>query len=246
VPEARRSPGRRPRLRTREIRATDDPLFEQAYALLHRVFPRAELLPKRDWLTVLGEREQGLWTDIDWHLLVAMRGDRVIGAASGSYLGNVNVGIVGYIAVDPEARAQGLGPNLRRRLRQAFERDALRVRRRGLRAIIGEVEPDNPWLRHLVRRHDAIPLDFPYQQPSLGAGQKPVPLVLYWEPITHRPRWLTATQVRKLLYTLWRRTYRIAAPLKDPAFRRMLKALEDRKRIGARDLPPARAARRHA
>lgn len=237
---------RRPRLSIREIQSLDDPRFGVAYDLLRRTFPREEMQPRRDWVTVMSEREQGLFTDINWHLLVAMRGDQVVGAASGSYLGNVNIGLIGYIAVDPAERSQGLGPTLRRRLRLAFEKDARRVRKRGLRAIIGEVEADNPWLRHLVRRHRAIPLDFPYHQPSLGARHKPVPLVLYYEPLTDQPTWLPVAQVRRLLYTLWRRPYRVAAPLKDPAFRRMLRSLEGRRRIGARDLPPARAIGRPA
>jgi GNAT superfamily N-acetyltransferase len=235
-----------PRLRTLEIQASDDPLFLEAYALLRRTFPREELQPRRDWITVMHEREQELFTDINWHLFVAARGDEVIGAASGSYLGNVNLGLIGYIAVDEDARSHGMGPRLRRRLRLAFEKDATRVRKRGLRAIIGEVEPDNPWLRHLVRRHHAIPLDFPYYQPSLGRGHKPVPLVLYYEPLNEKVLWLPVARVRRLLYTLWRRPYRIASPLKDPAFRRMLKSLEGRRRIGARDLPPSRAVARTA
>jgi hypothetical protein len=54
---------------------------------------------------------------------------------------------------------------------------------------------------------------------------------------------LPAAQIRKLLYSLWRRTYRIAQPLSDPAFRRMLADLEGRPFIGEIRLAdlPARA-----
>jgi GNAT superfamily N-acetyltransferase len=231
---------RRPkRRRIREIRSSDDPRFGEAYELLTRTFPRAELMPKREWLTVLREREAGLFTDINWHLFVALRGDRLIGAASGSYLGNVNIGLIGYIAVDPDARERGLGPLLRRRLRKAFEQDAKRIRRRPLRAIVGEVEADNPWLRSVIRRHGAIPLDFPYEQPSLRPNLNPVPLILYWQPTADKDTlWLRATYLRRLLYTIWRRTFRIRSPLKEPAFSRMIKSLDGRKRIGSRALPP--------
>lgn len=196
-------------------------------------------MPKRDWLTVLRERETGLFMDINWHLLVALRGDRLIGAASGTYLGNVNIALIGYIAVDTAARERGLGPLLRRRLRRAIEQDAQRIRRRPLRAIVGEIEEDNPWLRTVVKRHGAIPLDFPYEQPSLRPNHASVPLTLYWQPLSNPDtRWLSAAFLRKLLYTIWRRTFRIRSPLKEPAFRRMMKSLEGRKRIAARTLPP--------
>jgi ribosomal protein S18 acetylase RimI-like enzyme len=223
------------RRRIREIRSASDSDFAAAYALLKRTFPRSELMPKQSWLTVMREQERGLFTDTRWHLIVAVRGKVVVGAASGSYLGNVNVGLIGYVAVDPAARERGLGPRLRRRLTDAFERDARRIRRRPLKAIVGEVDEDNPWLRTVMRRHDAIPLDIPYQQPALGPRRKRVPLVLYWEPRGHGGRrWLSASELRRLLYTIWRRAYRVRAPLREPAFRRMMAALRSRKRIGAR------------
>jgi ribosomal protein S18 acetylase RimI-like enzyme len=244
-PEGARSPDARrvitPRRHIREVRTAADPHFAAAYALLRRTFPKSELMPKRDWSTVMAEREAGLFTDINWHLLVALRGDTLIGAASGSYLGNVNVGVIGYIAVDPGAREAGLGPLLRRHLRRAFERDALRIRGRPLRAIVGEVEADNRWLRTLVRRHDALALDFPYYQPSLRDDEHAVPLVMYWQPIASRhTSSLGVPALRRLLYTIWRRTFRVRAPLREPAFRRMMAALKGRRRIGAAPLAPGR------
>jgi len=231
-------PRRAARTRVRELRLATDPACAAAYRLFRRTFPRAELLPRRDWSDALRERNAGLWTDLGWHLVVAERDGRVVGAATGTYLGNVNVGIIGYIAVAPSLRSLGIGPALRRRLRQAFERDASNLRGRRLDALVGEVRADNPWLRHLVRREGAIALDFAYYQPSLGAGRSPVPLVLYYQPL-RRPRpFLGAAELRRLLYTMWRRMYRIAKPLMRPAFRRMLRALAGRRRIGQRLLPP--------
>ena len=224
--------------RIREIRSATDPAFGHAYRLLTRIFPRAELLPKRDWIDVMRERDEGLWTDLNWHLLVAERGGKTVGAASGSYVGNVNVGIIGYIAVRREARAARVGPRLRQRLCAAFRRDARRMRRRPLDGIVGEVRADNPWLRQLVRATGAIALDFPYYQPSLAGRGLPVPLVLYYQPLRRRRRWLSGAEVRRLLYTMWRRPYRIAKPLSRPAFRRMMRHLAGRRRIGQRALLP--------
>jgi hypothetical protein len=233
-------------IRVREIRTSNDPAFAPAHRLLRRIFPRSEMMPRRTWVQVLREREQGLWTDLNWHLFVAERGGAVIGAASGSYLGNVNVGVVGYVAVDAAARARGLGPRLRRALVRAFTRDASDVNGTSLKAVVGEVHSYNPWLRVLVSRHHAIALDFPYFQPALHRTEQPVPLVMYYEPIGARRRWLTMGEVRRLLYTMWRRAYRVPSPLADPNFRRMLRALNGRRRIGSR-IPVARTVRaRHS
>jgi GNAT superfamily N-acetyltransferase len=227
---------RRPRVRIREIRTASDPAVVRAHRLLRRIFPRAELSPRREWTRTLREGEHGLWTDMAWHLLVAERGGTVLGVASGTYLGNVNVGVVGYVAVTSAARSLGLGPRLRRRLRERFERDARRVREGALGAIVGEVHADNRWLKTLVRRHGAIALDFPFEQPAIAGTLKPVPLVLYYEPLDRPRRSLEAAELRRLLFSLYRRAYRISRPLQRPPFRRMLKSLAGRRRIGQRRL----------
>ena len=87
--------GRKGRVTVREVHDAGDPAFPVAHKLLRTTFPRAEMLPVRDWRIAMRERRMGLWTDLAWHLLVAERDGEVLGAASGSYLGNVNVGIVG-------------------------------------------------------------------------------------------------------------------------------------------------------
>jgi hypothetical protein len=199
------------------------------------------MLPMRDWRLAMRERTEGLWTDLGWNLLVAERGGQVIGAASGSYLGNVNVGIVGYIALRPEERSKGLGPRLRQRLRRAFEQNSLRIAGRPLDAIVGEVSADNPWLHHVVRQEQAVALDFPYYQPSLGHKKKAVPLVLYYQPLREKRKSIPTNELRRLLYTMWRRTYRVARPLSKPAFRKMLKSLKGRRRIGQMKLRPRAA-----
>lgn len=226
-------------LRIREIRVETDAAFRPAFRLLSRAFPRAELLPRRAWVQVMRERRAGLWSDLNWHLFVAVRGTRVVGVGSGSYLGNLNVGVIGYIAVVPKARSLGIGPRLRLALQLAFERDARRIRRAALEALVGEVRADNPWLRHLVRRRAAIALDFPYVQPSLHGRERAVPLVLYYQPLRGPRASVPARAVRQLLYTMWRRMYRVANPLSHPAFRRMVRSLRDRERIGRRPLEPA-------
>ena len=221
---------RRPSLR--EVLDPTDPAIAESHRLLRRTFHPTELVPWSEWRNSLREREAGLWSDSRCHLVVAVVRGVVIGMASGTYLGNVNTGVVGYLAVAKEARGFGIGPRLRARLRTLFRRDAMKICETPLEAILGEVRPDNPWLRTLVRRDRVLALDFPYYQPHLHSGGRPVPLVLYYESIHETRARLPVTLIRKLLYTTWRRIYRIARPISNPAFRRMLAELQHRKFIG--------------
>jgi hypothetical protein len=207
------------------------------------MFPRSELLPIEDWRCALLERSERLWTDLAWHLVVAERGGRIVGAATGNYVGNISVGLIGYIGVASRGRDRGLGGDLRERLRESLQRDALRMRRIPLRAIVGEVHADNPWLRHLVRYSKALALDFPYRQPSIRSGERTVSLVFYYQGLDRRRRSLRAEEVRRILYAIWRRVYRIDRPMAWPSFRAMVAALPLGARIGARALPASRPLR---
>jgi hypothetical protein len=220
-------------LRIREIVAPDDRAVRDAHRLLRTAFSRRERVPLAEWRATLQERARGVWTDYAWHLLVAEQRGRVLGLATGTYLGNVNIGVIGYLAIDASVRAAGLGTRLRRRLRAAFMRDARITAGRELAGILGEVSPDNPWLDSLARKQGVLVLDVPYFQPRLYPGDKPSPFVLYYESIGGTRRWLSATEVRRILYAIWRRAYRISRPLERPAFRRMLRSLEGRNRIGS-------------
>jgi GNAT superfamily N-acetyltransferase len=230
----------RSRLSIRQILDPSDPAIARGHDLLCRTFPKDELVSRRDWRNALREQRAHLPTDITWHLVVAEKNGSVIGVATGNYLGNVNIGFVGYLAVSPAARGLGVGPRLRGRLRSLFRRDAVWIRGEPLQAVMGEVRRDNPWLRHLIRSDRILALDFAYQQPRLHRGGHPVPLVLYYEAQSEAPRRLPAVLVRQILYTSWRRIYRIDRPLANPVFRRMLRGLEKKRFVGAlgpHDLP---------
>ncbi|HSE66238.1 MAG TPA: GNAT family N-acetyltransferase [Gemmatimonadales bacterium] len=222
------------RTRIREVLATRDPAFRPAHRLLAASLPAGEVVSIREWRHTLAERSAGVWTDQCWHLLVAERGGRVLGMTSGTYLGSHNVGMIGYLVLHPSLRKQGIGPRLRNRLRTCFERDARATRGEPLTAIVGEVDAANPWLLNLMRRAGALALDFPYYQPSLRAEDPPSPLVLYYQPLTRPRRFLPVDEVRRLIYAIWRRLYRIAKPLQRPAFRLMLRSLRGRRRVAGR------------
>jgi hypothetical protein len=229
------------RLRLRDIQTPNEPALRAAYALLKRTFPPRELVPLDEMKNSLRERSEGVLADLRWHMVVAQRGKSVIGAASGTYFGSINSGIIGYLAVNSRTRTRGLGVRLRNRLRVCFELDALRLRKRRLAALVGEVEADNPWLAHLVRR-GALVLDFPYVQPSVRPNEPAVALALYYEPLDGKRSSVPASLVRQLVFAIWRRGYRIARPLDDRRFRTMLRSLKDRTLVRARKVRPAQLA----
>ena len=219
----------------REVEDSDDAILSNAYQLLRREFDKHELVSVLEWRDTLAERDAEVWSDVCWHIFVAERKGKILGVATGTYLGNVNIGAIGYLVVHPDARGLGLGPRLRSRLKAALKRDARRLRGKELAAVVGEVRRDNPWLRRLIRRDDVIALDFPYFQPSLRRGQEPVPFVFYYEGVGKVRRTLEAKELSRLLYTIWRRVYRVARPMTSEAFRRMVKDLAGRRVV--RELP---------
>ena len=218
-----------------------DPHFPSALRLFNRVFPAAERIDRRYFDDVMREKRLGLLFPFNTHFFVARRAGKVIGFCSGTYMAVVNMGFVGYLAVDPRLKGGQIGSRLRRRLVEAMRRDARRNGHADLRGVAGEVETDNPWLRHLVAHKGVLALDFDYRQPPLRPGEPDVPLTLYVEPVGgHRLASLPAWEVRALVYALYRRLYRVRFPLRVRAFRTMLAALEGRRRIGRRKLPAAR------
>lgn len=229
----------------REVVDPADPALAKGHRLLRRLFPKAELVSSVEWTHSLRERQGKLWTDLRWHLVIAETAGRVIGVVTGTYLGNVNTGVIGYLAVSRSARQLGVGPKLRGKLRTLFQRDARQIHGLPLQAVVGEVHRDNPWLRTLMRAERVLALDFPYFQPQLRRGEGPVPLVFYYESCDRGRRRLSAAMIRRLLYTIWRRLYRIGRPLSDPAFRQNLQGLSNRRSIGAIKLEVLSAPRAH-
>jgi hypothetical protein len=71
----------------------------------------------------------------------------------------------------------------------------------------------------------------------LHATDDPSPFVLYYESMRGVRRSMPASELRRLLYAIWRRVYRVRRPLERPAFNAMLRSIEGRRRIGARSVP---------
>lgn len=213
------------------------PGFSEALRLFHRVFPAKERIDRRYFIDLLREKRLGLLYPFNVHFLVARKQDRVVGLATGSYLSVVNMGFVGYLASEPKLKGERIGSRLRMRLVKEIRRDARASGREDLEAVMGEVEPANPWLRYLVREKGALALDLDYHQPALREETAAVPLVLYLEPISGPPiRRVHVRRMSAILYSIFRRVYRVRFPLRDPSLRHILRSLEGRRWVGPRRL----------
>jgi GNAT superfamily N-acetyltransferase len=233
----------RKRAATEEIDDISSPWFARAVRLMEETFPPEERMDVRDLADTLAEKRLGVLRPANIHLLVAHEEDQVLGFCQGWYIAVSNVCFVSYLLVRRGLKGRRLGAVLRQRLIRECQRDALLNRRKAIWAVVGEVEEDNPWLHTLVRSRGAIALDIDYRQPSLGPNQPPVRLILYVQRLDYHRKSLKARDVRSLVYSIYRRVYRIQFPVRNPSFRQILKSMEGRHRIGQRRLS-APAARR--
>jgi GNAT superfamily N-acetyltransferase len=220
-------------IRIEKVESVRSPWFHASFALYRRVFPKDEQMPKRYFYEHLVEEKLGLSRPFHFHYFVGIKGDRVLGFGCCTYLALVNMGFIDYLAVDSGAKGQGVGTALRAQLVEVLREDARRSRFSDLVAVLGETREESPWLRRL-QRQGAFALDIDYLQPPLEDHKSPVPLVLYVQPVEKPFDGLGAEEVRQVLYTIYRRLYRIPYPLQDPNFRYMLKQINGRERIGGK------------
>jgi Acetyltransferase (GNAT) family len=234
----------RKRANIEEIDDVSSPGFAGAVRLMEETFPPEERMDVRDLADTLAEKRLGVLRPANIHLLVAREDSEVLGFCQGWYIAVSNVCFVSYLLVRPGLKGGRLGAVLRQRLIRECQRDALLNRRKAIWAVVGEVEEDNPWLHTLVRSRSAIALDIDYRQPALGPHQPPVRLVLYVQRLDYHRKSLKARDVRSLIYSIYRRVYRVQFPVRNPSFRAILNSMEGRHRIGQRKLaaPPRRPA----
>jgi GNAT superfamily N-acetyltransferase len=216
-----------------EVQDERDPQGEAALRLIAAAFERPERQPLSELRSEIAEKRLGLLSARDFHLLVAVGEDGIVqGTAAGMYLEGVNAGFVTYLAVDPGFRGRQLAPRLRAELVERFREDARRAEFDELAWVLGEVQGDSPWLQRLIRTHGALTFDLRYRHPGVPPDSAPDGYVLYREPIGDRREELPALLVRRILYTIYRRGYRIPYPLESRGFQAMLQELEDRVTVG--------------
>jgi ribosomal protein S18 acetylase RimI-like enzyme len=209
------------------------PAAQSALGLIMATFPSHERQPLAELRSEIAEKRLGLLAAYDFHLFATFDGDHAVAAAIGVYLEGVNAGFINYLAVRPAVRGQGHGRALRRRLVEQLRSDARDAGFNDLAWVIGEVRPDNEWLRRLVREKSAIPFDLTYYHPAPVPGAADERFVLYRQPVGDAREELPSELVQRLLYAVYRRAYRVGYPLERPAFREMLAELAARATVGA-------------
>lgn len=209
------------------------PEARDALEILREVFPPHERQRLERIAMEVAERRLGMHRIPDYHMLLATdEAGRGMAIAAGVYLTDSNAGMVTYLGVRPEYRARQLGRKMRTRLVEAFRADARLAGCPDLNWVVGEVRLDNPWLQRLVRDRAAIPFDFTYYHPGVGPGWSSDRWILYRQPVGDDRQEVPAEEVRRLIYSIWRRTYRIDWPMEHEGFAAMLEELAGREMVG--------------
>jgi GNAT superfamily N-acetyltransferase len=210
-----------------------DPLVDGALALIEEMFAPQDRHNLAELRSELAERRLGMFTTYNFHMVAAVQpGDeRPAGVACGVYLGGVNAGFVMYLAVRREHRGRRIARLLRPGLIDAFRADARAGGHDDLAWVLGEVRMSSPWLRRLVRTRGAIPFDLRYFHPGMSPGTSE-PYALYRQPVADRRRELPVVAVRRILYAIYRRAYRVRYPLQRESFVAMIEQLEGRETVG--------------
>jgi ribosomal protein S18 acetylase RimI-like enzyme len=216
-----------------EIRDEREPLAEAALAVIADMFAAHERQPISELRSEIAERRLGVLSGYNFHLLTALYSgdDTPAGTIAGLYLDGVNAGFITYLAVRSQHRGRRLARLLRPRLIEVFRADARREEYDDLAWVLGEVRADSPWLRRLVRTRGAIPFDIRYYHPgmSLDSDER---YILYRQPIGDHRLELPVELVRRTLFAIYRRGYRVRYPLNRDIFSNMLQQLEGRDYIG--------------
>lgn len=216
-----------------EIVDERDPLAESSLGLIYDTFAPADRQPIGDMLSELAERRHGLFSSYNYHLLAAVQpgAEPPAGSIAGVYLGGVNAGFVMYLAVGRQHRGRRIARLLRERLVAGFREDARQAGYPDLAWVLGEVRIGSPWLKRLVRTRGAIPFDLDYYHPGMtpGASER---YVLYRQPVADRREELPVALVRRIIYAIYRRAYRVRFPLQRPGFVAMVEQLQQKRQVG--------------
>jgi GNAT superfamily N-acetyltransferase len=211
-----------PTYRITEVLDERAPEATAALELIRASFTGRDRQSMDELRSELEEKRRGLLSAYDYHLVVALdEGDAVAGAVAGAYLEGVNAGFVLYLAVAEPHRGRGLGRRLRTELVRLLRENAQEEGHPDLSWVLGEVRSDSPWLDRLLRG-GALTFDFDYYHPGMSPGDGTPRYTLYREPVADRRARLPRPLVRRILYSIYRRAYRVRYPLERPGFRAML------------------------
>lgn len=190
----------------------------------------------------LALKERGFYGNGNYHIVIAERGDEIVGGSVFDYLAVPNAGVIEFLFSAPSARGQGVGKALFLATQRILRADA-RVRvARPLAAITAEMNdpfkrpstPDNmdPFARAMIwAKWGFSKLEFPYVQPALSAGQSPVEgLVLLAKPMA-RSTSVPSAWVQSVVGEYMRWAMRIPRPERNAEFREMARWLAAKGRV---------------
>jgi ribosomal protein S18 acetylase RimI-like enzyme len=232
--------------RSRIIEETDErsPRVRAALALIESTFERPDRQSVAELRSELEEKRLGLLSAYDFHMLTAAepagsraapgtagrsdeRAENVLGTIVGAYLEGVNSGFITLLAVRPESRGRRVAQRLRATLFEAFRANARNAGHDDLDFVLGEVRSASPWLKRLLRT-GAIAIDVTYYHPGMSPRADGPEFTLYAQPVGGTAADLDTDRVRRTIYAIYRRAYRVRYPLERPGFRSMLEELASR------------------
>jgi len=247
--ETERSAAMTSAVQMRELTAADGVLLERFYTEIYeREFPDPD---ERESLaniaSYLALRDEGWYGLNNYHVVLACRGEEVLGGCILDYLELPNAGVLEFLFTVAGARGQGVGRALLAEAERLAKADASRTGR-APEWIAAEMNdpfeatevPDNmdPFVRARIwHRWGFGALDCPYVQPALSAEQRPAEgLLLIAKPIS--AGWRDAVpslQVRRLVAEYLRWAMRVDEPEANPQYRALADWLDRRATV---DLTP--------
>lgn len=183
-------------------------------------------------------RREGWYGRNNYHIILALDGDRTVGASVNDYLATPNCGIIEFLLVAEALWGKGIGRKLHEATISAFDADARRIGRNGVDAVVIELNDpfrvaplnDNfdPFERAMIwDRWGYGRLCFPYVQPALSDDQEPVDcLLLGMKPIAAGLKnEVPPSTVSDVVAGYMRWAMRIDQPELDPTFVTMKESL---------------------
>jgi GNAT superfamily N-acetyltransferase len=176
-------------------------------------------------------RREGWYGPNNYHIILALDGDRTVAASVSDYLAVPNCGVVEFLVVDRSLWRSGIGNKIHAATIAALDGDARRLDRGRVDGIV--IELNDPY--RLARQNDNFDpferamiwdrwgygrLCFPYVQPALSEEQEPVTcLLLAMKPIApHLREEIPPSMLCQVLEGYLRWAMRIDQPELDPSF----------------------------
>ena len=179
-------------------------------------------------------KREGWYELNNYHIILALDGDRTVAASVSDYLAKPNCGVIEFLLVDQLVRGTGLGKLVHDATLKAFHADASAAGQNAVDGVVIELndpfrvapQDDNydPFARALIwDRWGYGRLCFPYVQPALSDDQEPVTCrLLGMKPIAPAlQHGVPSATICDVLEGYLRWAMRIEQPELDPTFTAM-------------------------